>query len=151
WYRALQGLSALGTLLWCLWQQVQGTSERRSLSTALGMGIAWMLLFGPAVEHTTYVLLAPFMSWALHQKGAWPGGRWLAILAFVLIAFLGWDPLVGRLLTKEPLVAACLPLGSVLFGAWLIGYVRCCRALESQPTAALEPLSIKYVARKMAA
>jgi len=148
WYRALQGVSALGTLAWCLWQRVQGASARRLICTALGMGMAWMLLFGPAVEHTTYALLAPFLAWAMLQKETWPSGRWLVYLAFLLIAVLGWDPLMGRLLKEEPLVAACLPLGSVLFGVWLIGYVHFCWISEQRAAAVYLPLAKKKSARK---
>jgi len=122
WYRTLQGLGALGALAWCLWQKVQGITARRLFCLGLGMGMAWMLLFGPAVEHATYVFLAPFLAWAMHQRQVWQHGRWLAHSAFVLIAVLGWDPLTGPLLSMQPLLAACLPLGTALFTFWLIGY-----------------------------
>jgi hypothetical protein len=90
------------------------------------MGMAWMMLFGPAVEHATYVFLAPSLAWAVLHREAWPRGRWLIVSAFVLIAILGWDALTRFLLGNAPLLTTSLPLGSALFTLWLIGYAQSC-------------------------
>jgi hypothetical protein len=86
--------------------------------------MAWMMLFGPAVEHPTYAFLAPFLAWAVLQREVWPRGRWLSTAAFVLIAALGWDGPPRQLLGDLSLLAAPLPLGSLLFTLWLIGYAQ---------------------------
>ncbi|HEX5273604.1 MAG TPA: glycosyltransferase family 87 protein [Gemmataceae bacterium] len=116
--------SAACALAWCLWQRARHPDPRRVLQLALGMGTAWLMLFGPAVEHPTYAFLAPSLAWALLEWRAWPRGRWLIAASFVLIAVLGWDPVVHPLLDRLPLVLAALPVGTALFVAWLIGYAR---------------------------
>ncbi len=123
-YPALQLGAAACTLAWCLWQRARHTDPRRVLQLALAMGMAWLMLFGPAVEHPTYAFLAPSLAWALLEWQAWPRGRGLIVSAFVLIAVLGWEPLVHPLLNRLPLLLAALPLGSALFAAWLLGYAR---------------------------
>jgi hypothetical protein len=114
----------LGTLAWSLWQQSRDIGARQLLSVTLGMGMVWLMLIRPAVEHTTYAFLAPFLAWAVLQRQASPRGRGLSLVAFVLIAILGWDFQLRRLLGNWPLLAAPLPLGSVLFTLWLIDYTR---------------------------
>jgi hypothetical protein len=137
WYRVLQATSALGVLAWCLWNR-KSASPRWLLSTTLGLGMAWMMLFGPAVEHTTFVFLAPSLAWAMLQGEAEWRGRWLALTAFVLIAILGWDPLTGTLLKRLPLMAIALPLGAVLFTIWQIRYAYLCRP-QLAPSQCLAP------------
>jgi hypothetical protein len=126
-YRLAQLLSAGGVLAWCLRQQTTAMDWRRLCCVTLGIGTAWLMLFGPAVEHATYAFLAPSLAWAVLQREAWPGGRWLAGAAGVLIAVLGWDALTHSFLGRVPLLAIPLPLGAALLTAWLIGYARACR------------------------
>jgi hypothetical protein len=123
-YPVLQLGSALATLAWCLWQRARDADPGRVLPLALGMVTAWLMLFGPAVEHPTYAFLAPSLAWALLEWRAWGRGRWLIVAAFVLIAALGWEPLVHPLLGRLPLLLAALPVGTALFAAWLVGYAR---------------------------
>jgi hypothetical protein len=88
------------------------------------MGAAWLMLFGPAVEHSTYVFLAPSLAAALLERARWPRGRWLIAGAAVLVLVLGWGSLTGPLLGRTVLCHVLLPLGTALFTAWLIGYAR---------------------------
>jgi hypothetical protein len=113
-YRILQILSAGGTLAWCLWQRARSRSTRWLVCVTLSMGMAWVMLFGPSVEHSTYVFLAPSLAWGFLDSQAWPRGRWLFAPAFWLIAALGW----------EPSFLIALPLGTTLFALWLFGYAR---------------------------
>jgi hypothetical protein len=123
-YPALQLLSAAGTLAWCLWQRARGAGPRWLVQVTLGMGMAWLMLFGPAVEHATYAFLAPPLAWAAVERGAWRRGRWLPVAAVVLVAVLGWGALTRPLQGITPLVLACLPTGSALFACWLLGYAQ---------------------------
>jgi hypothetical protein len=121
WYRVLQGLGAAAALAWCLWQQRRGGSGKWLATGALAMGLAWLMLFGPAVEHATYVFLTPVLAWAWLQRAAWPRGRWLVTLAMVLILVLGWGAVTRALLPVVPAALAALPLGTSLFIVWLLG------------------------------
>jgi hypothetical protein len=125
-YRALQLLTAGATAVWCLWQKRQGAGPCRLVTLTLAMGCAWLMLFGPAVEHSTYVFLAAPLSWALLAGHEWRGGRWLIATAFLLVMVLGWGtlttPVAAALPVIEPGIYLALPVGTALFIVWLIGF-----------------------------
>jgi hypothetical protein len=133
-YRIVQALSVPAVLAWCLWQRRRGRrlglGDGWVVHLTLAAGLAWLMLFGPAVEHATYVFLAPPLLWAVVQREAWARGRGLLLAAFTLVMVLGWG-VVARLGREAwpsggPLLLAVLPLGSVLFGLWLAGYALAC-------------------------
>jgi hypothetical protein len=133
-YRVLQLLTAAGCLAWCLWQRRRGAGRRRLVLLTLGIGAAWLMLFGPAVEHATYAFLAPLLAWALVERDAWPRGRGLVVTAGVLVLVLGWGALTRPLADALPPVLATLPIGTALYLVWLVGYARACRpAAETAP------------------
>jgi hypothetical protein len=128
WYRLVQLATAAAALAWCLWQQHR--ERRLQLGTrwlvhiTLSMGLAWLMLFGPAVEHATYVFLTAPLAWALLERRAWPHGQGLILAAFVLIMVLGWGAM-SRLLSPEwPVLLTALPAGTALYALWLIGYAQ---------------------------
>jgi hypothetical protein len=122
-YRALQLLTALAALAWCLCQR-RGADRRWLVTATLAMGCAWLMLFGPAVEYPTYVFLAPVLAWAFLDRRAWPAGRALTVPALVLILFLGWGSITRPFAEALPLVLTALPVGTALFTAWLVAYAR---------------------------
>ncbi len=121
-YRGVQLLTAAAALFWCLWQRRRMTDPRRLTTVVLAMGVTWLLLFGPATEHATYVFLAPVLSWAFLQGNARSRGRWLLGAALVLILLLGWDSIARVFPSCGPVLLTTLPLGTTLFAIWLIGY-----------------------------
>ena len=139
WYRLVQLTTAASVLGWCLWQRHRaerlGLGARWLLHATLSMGLAWLMLFGPAVEHATYVFLAPVLLWALLEHRAWPLGRGLILGSFTLIMVLGWGA-VTRLLSPDwPVLLTALPAGTALFILWLLGYARYCgTGIETSPT-----------------
>jgi hypothetical protein len=138
WYRLVQLTSGAAVLGWCLWQQRRavrfGLGPRWLIHVTLSMGLAWLMLFGPAVEHATYVFLTPALVWALLEQRAWPLGRGLIGAAFTLIMVLGWGA-VARLLSPDwPVLLTALPAGTALFVLWLLGYAQACgRRNEQSP------------------
>ncbi len=138
WYHRVQLATAAAALGWCLWQRHRaahlGLGSRWLVHVTLSMGLAWLMLFGPAVEHATYVFLAPPLLWALLEDSAWPHGRLLIWASFTLIMVLGWGA-VTRLLTPDwPIVLTALPAGTALFALWLIGYARNCETEAERPS-----------------
>ncbi|MHB8736712.1 MAG: hypothetical protein ACYC6M_15525, partial [Terriglobales bacterium] len=125
-YRLVQLATAAAALGWCLWQQRRaarlGLGPRWLVHVTLSMGLAWLMLFGPAVEHATYVFLAPPLAWAVLERRAWPLGRGLILAAFVLIMILGWGAVSRLLAPGWPILLIALPAGTALFALWLIGY-----------------------------
>jgi hypothetical protein len=130
WYRLVQMTSAAAALLWCLRQQRRAQREdlgsRWLVHVTLSMGLAWLMLFGPAVEHATYVFLAPPLIWALLERRAWPHGRGLIWASFALIMVLGWGAVTRHLSPDWPVLLTALPAGTALFALWLLGYARHC-------------------------
>lgn len=125
-YRLIQLATAAGVLCWCLWQRSR--SERLELGSrwllhmTLSMGLTWLMLFGPAVEHATYVFLTPPLMWALLERDVWPHGRGLILASFCCIALLGWGALSRLLSPNWPVMLTMLPDGTTLLAFWLIGY-----------------------------
>jgi hypothetical protein len=145
-YRGVQLLTGAGALVWCLWQRRRIYDRRRLTTVVLAMGVAWLMLFGPATEHATYVFLAPVLSWAVLRRGGLPRGRRLIGAAFVLVMILGWDAL-GRSVTEAaPVLLTALPVGTTLFTFWLIGYTQ-----TDSPQRHEEHKEDKRTARRLAA
>lgn len=135
WYRLVQLGAAAAVLGWCLWQRHRAVrlalGPRWLIHVSLSMGLAWLMLFGPAVEHATYVFLAPPLLWALLEAGAWPNGRGLIWASFTLIMVLGWGAITRMVTPDWPIVLTALPAGTALFALWLAGYARNC-GIENQ-------------------
>jgi hypothetical protein len=134
WYRALQLAAALGVLGWSLWMQRRGCDRRRLVNVTLALGAAWLMVFGPASEHATYVFLAPSLAWALVEPVAWPRARWLIVAAGVLILGLGWGALART--AQADLLLTALPIGATLFAIWVVGYSVVCGRTSKVPLAA---------------
>jgi alpha-1,2-mannosyltransferase len=126
WYHLVQLGTATAALGWCFWQRVRSTNHalgsRWLIHVTLSMGLAWLMLFGPAVEHATYVFLAAPLLWALLERPAWPHGRGLIWASFTLIMILGWGAVTRLLAPEWPIVLTALPAGTALFILWLLGY-----------------------------
>jgi hypothetical protein len=143
-YRLVQLATAACVFLWCLWQKRRagrlGLGPRWLIHVTLGMGLGWLMLFGPAVEHATYVFLAPTLAWAVLEERAWPMGRGLVGAAFLLIMVLGWGALSRLAGPDWPVLLVVLPGGTALFMLWLLGYAGHCASqaaasrLEVRPT-----------------
>jgi hypothetical protein len=130
----LQLAAALGVLGWSLWMQRRGCHRRRLVNVTLALGVAWLMVFGPASEHATYVFLAPSLAWALVEPEAWPQARWLIVAASVLILGLGWGALARA--AHVDLLLTALPIGAVLFAIWVVGYSVVCGRTQKRPLVA---------------
>jgi hypothetical protein len=83
------------------------------------LGSCWMMLFGPATESSTYVLLAPCLAWILLSawQQPWPSGpRWTVTVAgvlFLVSVLAGVGPWVTTLhgLAIHPLATVLLLVG----------------------------------------
>ena len=120
-YRVVQLLAACAALIWSQRLRRRGMPERELVGRTLAIGLAWLMLFGPAVEHATYVFLAPVLCWAVLAVGDGTGRRVLIGTAFVLVMVLSWGSLTRPLLDVLPALLLALPLGTALFVAWLVG------------------------------
>jgi hypothetical protein len=119
-YKVLQLASALGVFAWCLWQRRRGAAAGRFLMGVFSIWATWQMLFGPGTEQLTYGLIAPAVSWAVLVSYREKKARWLTTAAWAMTAFLASGDVERTARLAVPHVDVLLPLGAVLFLAWLL-------------------------------
>src|SRR5439155_8326409 len=81
----LAGMAILGL---CLFSKRRDPGPRQELHGAFQLFACWAMLFGPATESCTYVVIAPAIAWSLidafRRPNSW-GGRLLLIVSFVMM------------------------------------------------------------------
>lgn len=117
-YSVIQLVTGGLTLLWCLRLKRNCSNSQTVLMGTLAMGTCWLMLFGPATEHPTYVFLAPFLAWALTLRNT--SYRWLLILSGVFILVLGWRAVTASFWNVAPWLILTLPVGTLCFTIWLM-------------------------------
>lgn len=127
-YRLLQLATAGGVLLACLAGQRCCWPQARLLTMLTHLACCWMILFGPATESATYMLLAPTLVWTVYQ--AWQPGQalWTRPAAAAMFLLLAASPIAcwfpgGRhwLPGLKPLVALLLTLHLLtVYLPWLL-------------------------------
>jgi hypothetical protein len=101
-YLAVQLVCAVGVATICLAGRRAGWPSRRLLATVLALGSSWMMLFGPATESSTFVMLAPPLAWAVLESwitrpSSWTRGSLVVAYGLFLAAFIvNWFPFVLR-------------------------------------------------------
>jgi hypothetical protein len=102
----------------------------------LSIWVSWQLLFGPGSEQITYGIIAPSAAWAVmiafgqrkfrpRTIGAWTRllfHRGWTILAWLLLGLLGMGDIENPAAKIFPAAKAFLPLGVLMFLAWLVIY-----------------------------
>jgi hypothetical protein len=113
---------AAGTVIagLCFLQHFRGVEHRKLLMSAFSLSCGWMMVFGPATEHTTYIFLAPAVAWAVLD--GWLNERSLGYRIVTLGSFAVftatqlclWFPRGSRLHEYAPHPAAGLLLMAAL-------------------------------------
>jgi hypothetical protein len=119
-YQCLQLGMAGVTLLLCLWQRWwRQESDRQVLTFVLGIWCVWQLVFGPGVERNTICLIGPLVAWGVVT--GWQQ-RWFGIVAvaYALLALFSFGEFERVGLRISPWFLTVLPIGSFLFGVWLV-------------------------------
>lgn len=131
-YRLVQaatGAAAAAVMGWQLWR---GVPRREVVLNALTLGLCWMTTFGPVVEGSTFILLAPVMARELADRAGRPAWARLAAAAggglfLVAVSVFAFPHAIHR-----PVVAAgILPVAALLVSAAAVG-----RVLATCPAAA---------------
>lgn len=123
-YKLLQAGTGIGCfILGILWKPLPpGEWYPRTLS----LGLAWLMVFGPATELPTYGLIAPMFCWAFIQqssrvgKTTFKGQPYLLRVALALVLIISWRELTIYLTPIFPPILAAAPLGTLIFAIWLI-------------------------------
>jgi hypothetical protein len=133
-YRALQLLSAVAVLGWCLWQKRRISKLGHLFTAILSIWVSWQLLFGPGTEQITYGILAPSAAWAVmvafeEKKNRDLNSRpplriyfhrgW-TLFAWLTLGLFGMGDIEKPILKILSAATTFLPLGVLMFLAWLI-------------------------------
>ena len=126
--QAATGLAAAGLILWL---RFRGMSRSDAALNALAIGLCWMCVFNPAIEASTYILMAPLMAFELVparrplwvKLAAYSGGG-LFLLSVIVFAFPH--------AIHQPVIA----LGVLPMGAALIAIATIARTVMSRPALA---------------
>lgn len=132
-YRLLQLAAAAALLGWCLWQARVAPSRRHVATFTLSGGVAYLMLFGPATEFPTYVLLAPLTAYAVLDAIECRRGMVLAGAAWVLTAVLPWNATTGQFQDDLPIFFIVLPAGAACAMLWLLGHAHRVNTAARQP------------------
>jgi alpha-1,2-mannosyltransferase len=126
-YTLLQIGGGLGIAVLCWRRQRQGWPEKALLTATLGLAVAWMMVLGPVVESSTFLLLAP--SLAASIVGALQDRKWhwrTLLLAGSGSLFLAAVLLGGVANTARLHVVGIHPLASLLYFVYLLTESRPC-------------------------
>lgn len=121
------------------WQSWKGIDSRQVVANALTLGLCWMATFGPAVESSSFILLAPVLSRELADRANRP--RWARAAAFaggglflLSVGIFAFPHAVHR-----PVIAMGIqPIAALLLSAAAVGRVLATRAI---PPALPTPMS----------
>jgi hypothetical protein len=141
-FAALGLLSGAVVLLLAAWHARRTADPREGLTFTFLLFSVWTVLFGPATESCTYVVMAPAIAWALvetHQRPAWWTTRLLLIASLLLMGPLVTDAF-GPVVRAFAIAHGSQPIGALLFFAYLLtrtGRNAGTGAAGKRPTAAL--------------
>jgi Glycosyltransferase family 87 len=137
-FQLIQLLAGLVILGLCLIHARRTPEPRRRLLGAFALFSSWVVLFGPATETCTYVVVAPVIAWELIDAFARPtawGGRLLLIVSLLMMGPLVTD-FVGPAMRDFANGHGSQPIGALLLFSYLLmqmtGSHRVCYAEGSE-------------------
>ncbi|ANM29703.1 hypothetical protein ABI59_09110 [Acidobacteria bacterium Mor1] len=144
-YRLCQVVAGLAVAVLCVAVERAGGCERRRLTFCAGVTFAYMLAFGPAVEFNQFVLLSPFLAWALLEPGLPRLERQFLGGIYLMTLVMGWGSVERALVRGSgwPLWAGASTLGVLLFAGWLIARRSSFQA-DDAPVFGRMPLPVGY-------
>ena len=92
----------------------------------LALGLAWLMVFGPATELPTYGLFAPMLCWAFVrqftnvQNCRLNGQSFILTVSFAFLLVLAQREFTIFFAPAFPVILSAAPIGSIIFIIWLI-------------------------------
>ena len=124
-YLVLQMLAGAAVAAVCFFGQLKGWAKDRLFTALLTLVTCWMLLFGPATESSTYILLAPVISLAAVEAYSRPFPQWMrAMVVAALIVLIGGGAFIafaGR--HKDIYSQSIQQFGTILFGVFALAWI----------------------------
>lgn len=114
-FLVLQLSAAVAAAAVCIYGRLKKWSKECLLLAVLNLGTCWMLLFGPATEDATYVMIAPPLAFALVQtRKTSTRMKFLLYLSYLLLV-TGFSINSFLRLKKNPYNMSVQPLSALLF------------------------------------
>lgn len=137
-YLAMQLATAAGVAGLLLWERRRGLSAKALLGRVLDLGCCWMILFGPATESCTYILLAPTLALAGWRAGRTGCPLWTRAALAVIVALFAASVTATAFPFGRYVAFALHPLAALLlFGERVVGgSAPPVRAAPAEPAAA---------------
>lgn len=123
-YLGVQLAGALAALAWCVRHHRRSVPSEQSLMGICAAWVCWQLLLGPGVEKLTYLVIAPFTSWAVVESFRRRERRGLAVAAWLMTGLAGTGEVTRLVSGWLPLASATLPLGVAVMAIWVIAAPR---------------------------
>lgn len=132
-YVALQLAVAAGLALVVLVGRMRGWPTRDLLRRVLDLGCCWIIVFGPATENCTFILIAPTLALAVWEGYATARPLWTRCLLAAIVGMFVGNALVTALPDGKNWVYPLNPLAALLlFGERLASL----RTAQREPRAA---------------
>ena len=124
-YLVVQLLAGAAVAAVCFAGQLNGWAKDRLFTALLTLVTCWMLLFGPATESSTYILLAPVIALATVEAFGRPFPRWMrALVAAALFLLIGGGAFIafgGH--HKDIYSQSVQQFGTVIFCAFALAWI----------------------------
>jgi hypothetical protein len=117
WYMPLQLGVAAGSALIVLVGRVRRWENGVLLHHLVNLGCCWMILFGPATENSTYILIGPTLAIAVWEAFAWPRPVWTRCALVAIVAIFIGSALITALPNGRNLAYPLNPLATLLLFA----------------------------------
>lgn len=124
-YLVLQMLAGAAVAAVCFFGQWKGWAKDRLFIALLSLVTCWMLLFGPATESATYILLAPVISLAAVAAFSGPFPKWMrAMVVAALVVLIGGGAFIafaGR--HKDVYSQSIQQVGTIAFCVFALAWI----------------------------
>ena len=123
-YKIVQVASGLGCLVLAVRWKVLPPSEW--FPRTLALGLAWLMVFGPATELPTYGLIAPIFCWAYVKECSKPFvsksnfQNFIIKMSILFILILSIRDITIWIAPIFPPILSSAPFGIILFFIWLV-------------------------------
>lgn len=129
-FLVLQLSAAVAAAAVCIYGRLKKWSKECLLLAVLNLGTCWMLLFGPATEDATYVMIAPPLALALVRTQKTSSRMKFLLYLSYLVLLTGFSISSFLRLKKNPYNMSVQPLSALLFLIytliWLFNSPRAC-------------------------
>jgi len=123
-YRYLQVAAGGAVAVIVLWLRWSGRTKSETVLAAFSLYACWVLTFGPAVETSTYVLMAPLFARELLDRRGQP--RWAlraAVVGAAILVSIRIALALPRVVHQPYIALGVYPIGTLLLAGAIVGRI----------------------------